>query len=91
MERCPNCRARRSNDSSECHRCGMSFVLLLEIERQADQLQRIAADELLNSDWTEAKQHIQQIRQLKDSPILSMLERFIEAKILASETQRPLP
>ena len=91
MERCPNCRARRRNDSSECHRCRMSFVVLLEIERQADQLQRIAADELLSGDWIEAKQHIHQARQLKDSPILSLLERFIEAKILASETQRPLP
>ena len=80
MERCPNCRARRRNDSSECHRCGMSLVLPLEIERQADQLQRIAAYELLSGDWVKAKQHINQTRRLKDGPILSLLERFIEAK-----------
>ena len=80
MDRCPNCRARRRSERSECHRCGMSLVLPLEIERQAEQMQRTAMRELLGGDLLKAKQCIDQARRLKDGSTLSLLEQFIEAK-----------
>jgi len=91
MERCPNCRARRRRDASECHRCGMSHELLLSVEAIARRKRRQAAQALLRGQTLEAERALNRARVLRDDPLLRQVAKFLEARKRATATRRRPP
>jgi hypothetical protein len=76
MERCPNCRARVS-DQVECRRCGMDLRLLLVTEQAADALLRRAVARLANGDRAGALATLRAARRLRQDPLCEQSLRAV--------------
>ncbi len=77
MKRCPNCRARYKGGES-CHRCGMDFKWLLDIEKSALSLRPAIARALYENDYKQAKKLLGQHQQLIKDPVMDSLALFLE-------------
>lgn len=77
MERCPNCRARLVGRET-CRRCGMDLVLLLSVERAAEDLIAGAVGCLLVEDLGKAREHLERSLSLRRDPLAEHLLGFIE-------------
>ena len=76
MERCPNCRARLS-DEATCRRCGMDLSRLSEIEAAAEHLLIYGCGNLLADRPTAARQLFQQARALHETNLTQALLGFL--------------
>ncbi|MEA3250469.1 MAG: hypothetical protein U9Q35_02630 [Pseudomonadota bacterium] len=86
MQRCPNCRARRSDDH-HCRRCGMELTRLLEAEQAALCHVEAALGQLEAGDVPGAIAALEQARTLYREPFTDLLLDF--ALSLAAEPPRP--
>jgi len=77
MQRCPNCRARRSGDGdSHCRRCGMELTQLLEAEQAAQRRVVAALGHLEVGDVPGAIAALEQSRRLYREPFSALLLDF---------------
>ena len=67
MERCPVCRARRS-DNAICHRCGADLTLPVKIAAQAAAWEHYALTKIANDDLEAARQALANALALKRNP-----------------------
>jgi len=79
MKRCPNCRARYKGGEN-CHRCGMEFKWLLNIEESALSLRPAITKALLNNDHIKARKLLRQHQQLLKDPVIDSLALFLESE-----------
>lgn len=75
MQRCPNCRARRSG-GEHCRRCGMEFARLLEAEQAAHRQVVTALEALGAGDVPRAIATLEQARTLYHEPFVDLLLDF---------------
>lgn len=87
MQRCPNCRARRSGDDDHCRRCGMELTRLIEAEQAAQRRVVAALGHLEGGDAPGAIAALEQSRTLYREPFSALLLNF--ARSLAAEPPKP--
>lgn len=87
MQRCPNCRARRSGDDDHCRRCGMELTRLLEAELAAQRRVVAALGCLDGGDTRGAIAALERSRTLYREPFSALLLGF--ARSLAAEPPKP--
>lgn len=77
MERCPNCRARLSEEAS-CRRCGMDLSRLIETEQAAERLLVAGLGGLLAGEREAARRSLARSRALRDTDLARLLIGFLE-------------
>lgn len=73
MERCPNCRARLSEEVSRCPRCDIELEPLYQIERAATQTLQQAIRALLQHRPAQANALLQRSQGLRRSALARRL------------------